>query len=79
MRRPWSAALLIAVAAPLSAQSFFGTLQRADSAEKGGSHAAAMRLYEQAYALSGFDPQGLAIAARSAARGAIGSAGTAGV
>lgn len=71
MRRPWSAALLVVLAAPLSAQSFFGTLQRADSAEKSGAHAAAMRLYEQAYALSGFDPQGLAIAARSAARGGL--------
>ena len=31
-------------------------LQRADSAEKSGAHAAAARLYEQAYGLSGFDP-----------------------
>jgi uncharacterized protein DUF6624 len=71
MRLSWSVTLVALLAAPLSAQSFFGVLQRGDSAEKAGNHAAAARLYEQAYGLSGFDPAGLAIAARSAARGGL--------
>lgn len=71
MRRTWFVALVATVVMPLSAQSFFGVLQRADSADKGGNHAAAARLYEQAYGLSGFDPAGLAIAARSAGRGGL--------
>lgn len=55
----------------LSAQSFFATLQRADSAEARGDHAGAAKLYEQAHGLSGFDPVGLGLAARSAARGGL--------
>jgi len=64
-------ALLLLGSSPLPAQSFFSVLQRADSTEKAGGHAAAAKLYEQAYALSGFDPFGLAVAARSAARGGL--------
>ena len=64
MRRAWF--VLLAVLTPLrvlSSQNFFDVLQRADSTERHGEHAAAMRLYEQAYGLSGFDPAGLVLAA----------------
>lgn len=72
MRQIWSVALVLAVAAgPLPAQSLFATLQKADSTEKAGNHAVAVKLYEQAYGLSGFDPVGLGLAARSAARGGL--------
>lgn len=66
--------LLTLIALPLcrvGAQGFYETLQRADSAEQSGAYAAAMRLYEQAYGLSGFDPTGLGLASQSAARGGL--------
>jgi hypothetical protein len=59
--------LLILPLRALAGQSLFEVLQRADSVDNSGAHAAAMRLYEQAYGLSGFDPVGLGVAARSAA------------
>lgn len=72
MRRGLSVIAVILLAPSLlHAQSFFSVLQRADSTEKAGAHAAAAKLYEQAYDLSGFDPFGLAVAARSAARGGL--------
>lgn len=55
----------------LESQSLFEVIQRADSVEQSGAYAAAMRLYEQAYGLSGFAPVGLGLAARSAARGGL--------
>ena len=61
------AMLAALVAGPLPAQGLFATLQKADSTEKAGNHAGAVKLYEQAYGLSGFDPVGLGVAARSAA------------
>ncbi len=64
--------IMLALAAfPLRAQSFVDILQRADSADGARQYARAAQLYEQAYGLSGFDPAGLAIAARSAARGGL--------
>ncbi len=72
MRQIWSVALLATVAVnALPAQGLFATLQKADSTENAGNHAAAAKLYEQAYGLSGFDPVGLGVAARSAARGGL--------
>ena len=68
MRRFWYVVLIVLPLRALASQSFFDVLQRADSTEQSGAHAAAMRLYEQAYGLSGFDPAGLGLAARSAAR-----------
>jgi hypothetical protein len=68
VRRAWS--LFIPLLLPLHAlpaQAFFTILQRADSTDQAGAHAAAVKLYEQAYTLSGFDPAGLGVAARSAA------------
>jgi hypothetical protein len=68
MRQIWSIAIVAVVSAgPLEGQGLFATLQQADSTEKVGNHAAAVKLYEQAYGLSGFDPVGLGVAARSAA------------
>ncbi len=67
MRRLLSVLIFIFPLRALVSQNFFDVLQRADSMEQHGGHAAAMRLYEQAYGLSGFDPAGLALAARSAA------------
>jgi hypothetical protein len=72
VRRIWYALALGALPLRvLGAQGFFETLQRADSVEQSGAHAAAMRLYEQAYGLSGFDPTGLGLASQSAARGGL--------
>lgn len=72
MRRPLLVLCLLALPArTLMSQSFLATLQRADSAENRGAHAEAVKLYEEAYGLSGFDPAGLGIAARSAARGKL--------
>ena len=66
-RVPFSILVVLIPLRTLSSQNFFDVLQRADSTEQHGGHAAAMRLYEQAYDLSGFDPAGLVLAARSAA------------
>ena len=69
VRRFWYVVLITLPLGSLESQGLFEVLQRADSVEQSGAYASAMRLYEQAYGLSGFDPVGLALAARSAARG----------
>jgi hypothetical protein len=72
MRRLYRVLLLfILPMAPAVGQSFFATIERADSLEKAGKFTAAMQAYERAYGLSGFDPTGLGLAARSAARGGL--------
>jgi hypothetical protein len=53
------------LARPITAQGFAATITRADAEDSSGHHAEAAKLYEQAYAMSGFDPSGLALAAES--------------
>lgn len=68
---PFLLALMALPICRVGAQGFYETLQRADSAEQSGAHAAAMRLFEQAYSLSGFDPTALGLASQSAARAGL--------
>ncbi len=60
------ASLLIAPRA--KSQGFDEWIIRANAADSAGHFAEAARLYERAYAMSGFDPTSLALAAMSAAK-----------
>ncbi len=73
MRRSiWAVLLLLFARAHAgAAQSFQALVQRANVADSTGDHVAAFRLYEQLYAMSGFDPTGLALAAMQAARAGL--------
>ncbi len=63
-----AAVLVAAASSAASAQGLVALAMRADTAEEQHRFADAARLYEEAYAVSGFDPVLLALAAADAAR-----------